>query len=108
MILNESFISWFGFAWLDLVIAESCLNGHKAGFVICASQFEVDGSWLLYFKDEILSQFFGHLLLHLEVFIDEFVVVECVAYEWLALVAFLEADFDIACYGTVENNVDVV
>lgn len=43
-----------------------------------------------------MGEFFGHLLLYLEVLIDEFVVIEGVAYEWLTLVAFLETDLNIA------------
>lgn len=36
LILDESFISWLGFAWLYLAIAEYCFYGHEAGFIIRA------------------------------------------------------------------------
>ena len=108
MVLDESLIAGFGLAGRYFVVAEDCFNRHEGSIVIGTPQLDVNSALFLDLDDEVLAELISHLFLHLEILIDELIVIQRVSDERLALIALAEAKLDVSCYCIVEHYVDVL
>lgn len=75
LVLNESFISWFGLGGLYLIGTKCSFNWHKSSIILRTSNFEIDGSGLFNLDDEILTKLVSHLFFNLEIFIDKLIII---------------------------------